>query len=183
MKTTPLTVNDAIMIQMDELRAWKKKLTPEIYGDLRFYAEQNNRNEQQKRMEQNSDNIIRGNALSVFVINYKKNFIPIDNDMPMTKMTAEDLRRLRFGDKVYRSEGSNMRGLRYVGRMPSSEEHYLIFSDGEYLTHLYIGHDNTFRSNWYMGKYNSEFVGNIMKSYYQERIQSVDEIYLKKDKK
>lgn len=141
------TIDDAIRIQRDQLLDWRKVLTPEAYGDLVIYAEQNN------RTAKRPNEITRGSYLSVFVANYSHQIKPIDNDAPMTKMTADDLRRLRFGDKVYRGDGYGLRGLRYVGRMPSSEKHYLIFCDGEFLTHLYIGHDHTFRGDWFMGKY------------------------------
>jgi hypothetical protein len=171
------TINHAIHIQREQLLAWRKVLTPEAYGDLVIYAEQNNRTAKDPK------EIIRGSYLSVFVENYSIDIKPIDNDAPMVKMTADDLRRLRFGDKVNYGSGSNIRSLRYVGRMPSSEEHYLIFSEGEFLMHLYIGHDDKFRGDWFMGKYDSEVVGNYLKKWHLERIQGIDEIYLKKDDK
>lgn len=171
------TIHDAIIIQREQLFAWRRVLTPEAYGDLVIYAEQNN------RTAKDPNKIIRGNDLSVFVTNYSNKLKPIDNDAPMTKMTADDLRRLRFGDKVHYGNGASMRSLRYVGRMPSSEEHYLLFCDGEFLMHLYIGHDDKFRGDWFMGKYDSEFNGNYMKNYHLERIESIERIYLKKDDK
>lgn len=169
------TIDDAIRIQRDQLLDWCKVLTPEAYGDLVIYAEQNNRTA--KRPE----DIIRGSDLSVFVNNYSHQIKPIDNKAPMTKMTADDLRRLRFGDKVHYGNGSSMRSLRYVGRMPTSEEHYLIFCDGEFLMHLYIGHDNTFRGDWYVGDYDSWFVGNYLKDWHLKRIEGIEDIYLNKD--
>ncbi len=171
------TIDKAIRIQLDQLRDWRKVLTPEAFGDLRIHAEQNNRTAKDPKQ------IIRGNDLSVFVENYSHKLKPINNDAPMTKMTADDLRRLRFGDKVFYGSGSNIRSLRYVGRMPSSEEHYLIFCDGEFLMHLYIGHDDKFRGDWYMGKYDSAFVGNYLKDWHLERIEGIEDIYLKKDDK
>jgi hypothetical protein len=171
------TIDDAIRIQRDQLLDWCKVLTPEAYGDLVIYAEQNNRTAKRPY------DIIRGSDLSVFVNNYSHQIKPIDNKAPMTKMTADDLRRLRHGDKVFYGNGASMRGLHYVGRMPTSEEHYLLFCDGQYLTHLYVHNDNTFNGDWFMGKYDSEFVGNYMKDYYLKRIDSVDRIYLKKDDK
>lgn len=107
-------IDDAIIIQREQLFAWRRVLTPEAYGDLVIYAEQNN------RTAKDPNKIIRGNDLSVFVTNYSNKLKPIDNDAPMTKMTADDLRRLRFGDKVHYGNGASMRSLRYVGRMPSS---------------------------------------------------------------
>jgi hypothetical protein len=171
------TIDDAIRIQRDQLLAWRKVLTPEAYGDLVIHAEQNN------RTTKDPNKITRGSDLSVFVNNYANNIKPIDNNAPMTKMTADDLRRLRHGDRVHYGNGSNIRSLQYVGRMPRSEEHYLIFSEGEFLMHLYIGHDDKFRGDWFMGKYDSEFVGNYLKDWHLERIKGIDEIYLKKEDK
>ena len=171
------TVNKAIIIQQDQLRTWRKVLTPEAFGDLRIYAEQNNRTAKDPK------EIIRGSYLSTFVENYSIDIKPIDNDAPMVKMTANDLRSLRFGDRVHYGSGSGIRGLRYVGRMPSSEEHYLIFSEGEFLMHLYIGHDDKFRGDWFMGKYDSEVVGNYLKDWHLQRIEDIEDIYLKKDDK
>lgn len=175
--TEDFTVDKAIIIQQDQLREWKKVLTPEAYGDLRRHAEQNN------RTAKRTEDIIRGSDLSVFVTNYARQLKPIDNDAPMTKMTADDLLRLRHGDKVFYGNGSGVRSLRYVGRMPTGEDGYLIFSDGEFLMHLYINRDNTFRGDWFMGKYDSEFVGNYKIDYLKKQIESVEKIYLKKDDK
>ncbi len=171
------TVNDAIRIQQEQLQDWRKVLTTETYGDLVVYAKQNN------RTAKRPNDIIRGNSLDVFVTNYSHQLKPIDNDTPMTKMTADDLRRLRFGDKVSYGNGANVRSLRYVGRMPSSEECYLIFCEGEFLMHLYIHSDNTFKGDWFMGKYDSEVIGNYIKEWHLKRINSIEEIYLKKDEK
>lgn len=167
------TVQKAILIQQDQLKSWKKVLIPEAFEDLRAYAEQNN------VTANNPNKIIRGSDLSVFVTNYSNQIKPIDKDAPMTKMTADDLRSLRFGDKVYYGNGVGIRSLNYVGRMPIVEERYLIFSDGEYLTHLYIDRDNTFRGDWFMGKYDSEFFGNYMKDYHLKQIENIENIYLK----
>jgi hypothetical protein len=171
------TIDDAIRIQRDQLFAWRKVLTPEAYGDLVIYAEQNNRTAKDPKQ------ITRGSDLSVFVNNYANQIKPIGTKAPMTKMTADDLRALRHGDKVFYGSGYNLRSLRYVGRMPSSEEHYLIFCDGEFLMHLYIGHDHTFRGDWYVGEYDSEFAGNYKKDWHLQQIESIERIYLKKDEK
>jgi hypothetical protein len=171
------TIDDAIRIQRDQLFAWRKVLTPEAYGDLVIHAEQNNRTAKDPKQ------ITRGSDLSVFVNNYANNIKPIDNNAPMTKMTADDLRALRFGDKVYYGNGAGMGGLHYVGRMPTSEEHYLLFCDGQNLKHLYVHNDNTFNGDWFMGKYDSEFVGNYIKDWHLKRIESIERIYLKKEDK
>jgi hypothetical protein len=169
------TIDDAIIIQQDQLREWKKVLTPEAYGDLRRHAEQNN------KTAKNPNQITRGSDLSVFVNNYASQLKPIDNTAPMTLMTADDLLRLRHGDKVFYGNGSNIRSLRYVGRMPTGENVYLIFSDGEFLMHLYVARDNTFRGDWFMGEYDSKFVGKYMVDYHKRQIESVKRIYIKKD--
>ena len=97
----------------------------------------------------------------------------------MQKLTASDLRSLKWGDRVYRMSGNSHRPLRFVAVMPGSSS-YLIFCDGEYLTHLYINEkDDTFRDDWYSGEYDSKVVGNIMKEYYLDKIKMVELVYLK----
>lgn len=67
----------------------------------------------------------------------------------MKKLTADDLRALKWGDKVYRFKGKDYRVLRFVGIMPGNKN-YLIFCEGEYLEHLYISpKDNSFKWDWY----------------------------------
>ena len=68
-----LTIENAIRIQREQLLAWRKVLTPEAYGDLVIYAEQNNRTAKDLR------DIIRGSYLSVFIENYSNEIKPIDN--------------------------------------------------------------------------------------------------------
>ena len=58
------TINDAIIIQQDQLMAWRKVLTPEAFCDLRIHAEQNN------GTAKRPNEITRGSDLSVFVTNY-----------------------------------------------------------------------------------------------------------------
>lgn len=168
------TVDKAIIVQRQQLSAWRKVLTPEAYLELVVYAEQNN------GTAKSPNSIIRGDNLSVFVSNYANGLKSIDNDAPMTKMTADDLRRLRFGDRVHYGNGDRIRSLYYVGRIPTVEKNYLIFSDGEFLMHLYIGSNDNFKGDWFMGKYDSEFVGNYMKDYHLECIESIIHFYLKK---
>ena len=97
----------------------------------------------------------------------------------MKKLTADDLRNLKWGDKVYRISGRNHRGLRFVGFMPGSPC-YLIFCDGEYLTHLYINErDNSFHDEWYGGEYDSTFIGFKLKMYYLKKAQDIEDIYIK----
>lgn len=73
----------------------------------------------------------------------------------MKNLTAEDLFALQYGDQVYRFDGTNFDSFRYVGRMPSSPDRYLIFSEGEKLAHLYIHTDGTFKGEWYSGKFDA----------------------------
>jgi hypothetical protein len=79
----------------------------------------------------------------------------------MKKLTAEDLFSLQYGDRVYRFRGTDMHPYRYVNRMPGAPDRYLIFSEGENLTHLYIHTDGTFKDEWYSGDYDSDFVDSI----------------------
>jgi len=99
----------------------------------------------------------------------------------MEKLTAEQLKALKHGDKVYRFDGRYFRRLYFVALMPNSPD-YLIFCDGEYLTHLYISSkDNTFRDEWYDGSnYDSEFVVDQMIARLEKDIQSLKEIYIEK---
>jgi len=97
----------------------------------------------------------------------------------MKQLTAEELFELKHGDKVYRWNGRDFRGLRYVGRMPGSQ-YSLIFSDGTYLTHLYIDvRSNTFHGKWYGGEYDSKIVGNLKIQLLEKAIESIKGIYLK----
>lgn len=97
----------------------------------------------------------------------------------MIPMEAGDFYELNFGEKVWRYQSGQIRGLRFVGLMPSSNR-YCIFSDGEYLTHLYINEsDQTFSGKWFKGAYDSRQIGEMKIKYLQDKIQSVKEIYLK----
>lgn len=65
------------------------------------------------------------------------------------KLTGPELRSLKYGELVYRSKGPEVRGLRFVGFMPGGNS-YLIFSDGEYLTYLYLrGGKRPASGDWY----------------------------------
>lgn len=98
----------------------------------------------------------------------------------MKKLTADDLLALTFGEKVYLVKGEHIVGYRYVGRMPGSEDRYLIFSAGEDLIHLYINKaTKEFRGDWYSGPYDSVFVGNLLISILEDRIDSIKRTYLK----
>jgi len=93
----------------------------------------------------------------------------------MKQLTAIELLGLKHGDRVWRGDGGgyDFRRLDYVGRMPKSER-YLIFSDGEYLTHLYISEkDNSFRGLYYGGEYDSNFVTNKKIEYHQDMVETL----------
>jgi hypothetical protein len=96
----------------------------------------------------------------------------------MKKLTAEDLFALQYGDRVYRFNGSDMHPFQYVGRMPSSPKSYLIFSDGEKLTHLYIHTDGSFKNEWFGGNYDIDFVDSLEIERLEKRLE-----YLKSLKK
>jgi hypothetical protein len=75
----------------------------------------------------------------------------------MKKLTVEDLKKLSYGEKVHTYKNGHLRRLDFVGLMPSCKS-YLIFSDGEYLTHLHISDkDNSFKGEWYSGEYTAKF--------------------------
>ena len=97
----------------------------------------------------------------------------------MKQLNAKELKSLEYGQKVVRFQNGESRGLRFVGIMPSCKN-YLIFEDGEYLTHLHISSkDSSFRGEWYAGEYSSEFVGNLKIEWLQKKIESTKRIYLK----
>ena len=91
----------------------------------------------------------------------------------MKKLTPEDLFALQYGDKVYRFYGDNFHPFQYVGRMPSSPERYLIFSEGETLAHLYIHTDGTHRGDWYAGEFDSDVVDAIEIERLEKRIEQL----------
>jgi hypothetical protein len=90
----------------------------------------------------------------------------------MKKLTSEDLFNLQYGDRVYRFDGNSMHPFQYVARMPSSPDRYLIFSEGETLTHLYIS-NGLFRYEWYSGDYDSNFVDKIEIERLEKRLEKL----------
>jgi hypothetical protein len=99
----------------------------------------------------------------------------------MDKLTAFDLRNLIYGERVYRFDGKSFRGLRFVGLMPDCKN-YLIFCDGEYLTHLYISEkDESFHDEWYSGEYSSMFVGGLLLAALEKRKESIINTYIKEE--
>jgi len=99
----------------------------------------------------------------------------------MKQADTETLKNLEYGDEVYRWDRgrASMQGFRFVGLMPSCKN-YLIFEDGEMLTHLHISDkDGSFRGLWFTGKYDSNFVGHLRIQRLMEKIDSVKDIYFK----
>ena len=91
----------------------------------------------------------------------------------INELTAKELFELKWGDKVLRIIDGNDRTLRYVGRMPSSKN-YLIFSDGEYLTHLYISpKDGSYRGKWYPADVSITELGEIIISHLEKKIEGI----------
>jgi hypothetical protein len=99
----------------------------------------------------------------------------------MNKLTAQDLRDLKPGEKVYRVTNDQTRRLEFVGPIPSCKN-YLIFCDGEYLTYLYISDMGEFRDEWYGGEYDSKFLGLLRIEKLKKEIKSVNRIYVMSDK-
>lgn len=96
----------------------------------------------------------------------------------MKKLEAKDLRNLKHGDIVYRFNNGDFRKLLFVSKMPKDDT-YLIFCDGEYLTHLFINPKNdSFKYDWYTGEYDSNFVSNLKIDYLKGRIESIKRIYI-----
>lgn len=93
----------------------------------------------------------------------------------MKKLTTEDLLNLKYGDTVYKFNGKDMCQFRYVHRMPSSPDRYLIFSAGETLIHLYIHTDGTYKGDWYSGDYSIEFVDALEIELLEKRLAKLKE--------
>lgn len=99
----------------------------------------------------------------------------------MKKLEAEDLFALQHGDRVHRLDGTKFKRLTYVARMPRTKN-YLIFCEGEYLTHLYINpKDNSFYCEWYGGEYDAKFLGKILIEKLKKEIKAIEDIYLTDD--
>lgn len=75
----------------------------------------------------------------------------------------------KWGDTVYTKE----RSLNYVGRMPGAPEKYLIFSSGEYLTHVYIRTNGTFNGRYFQGEYDPTFFDQLEIEEHKERIEQL----------
>lgn len=91
---------------------------------------------------------------------------------------TKDFFDLKHGDRVHRFDGNRMQGLYFVGFMPKSPR-YLIFCEGEYLTHLYLPLSGTFKYTWYKGEYDSKFVGELMLEAALKKVETIKRIYLK----
>ena len=95
----------------------------------------------------------------------------------MKKLTAEDLFALQYGDRVWRFNGELTQSFRYVGRMPSSPDRYLILSDGEMLTHIYINTDGEIYGGyeWYSGDYDKKVFDLIEIEVLEKRLEKLKE--------
>lgn len=93
----------------------------------------------------------------------------------MKKLEAKDFFSLKYGDKVYLRKNSYTQDFRYVGRMPSSPDRYLIFSCGETLKHLYIREDDTFNGEWFSGDYDDDFFIRLEINSLKMKLQSLEE--------
>jgi hypothetical protein len=93
----------------------------------------------------------------------------------MKELTADELRKLEYGQKVYRFTNGRIQGFCLVGRMPECHN-YLIFSAGEQLRYLHISDKDEFRDIWF-DSYDTESAGKLIIEYYEERIESIKKIY------
>lgn len=93
----------------------------------------------------------------------------------MKRLTAEELLNLSYGDRVYRVKGGVVMPFRYVGRMPSSPVRYLIFSEGEMLTHLYINESGEFKDIWLAGDYDDNVINALEIEYLEKRLKILKE--------
>lgn len=93
----------------------------------------------------------------------------------MKKLTAEELLKLSYGDRVYRVNRSGAMPFRYVGRMPSCPERYLIFSEGEMLTHLYIHESGNFKDIWLTGEFDANVINALEIEYLEKRLKILKE--------
>jgi hypothetical protein len=98
----------------------------------------------------------------------------------MKKLTVDDLLNLKYGDKVYKFNGTDMDQFQYVHRMPSSPDRYLIFSAGEKLIHLYIHTDGTYNGEWYSGDYSIEFIDNLEIELLEKKLEKLKKLAGKK---
>lgn len=96
----------------------------------------------------------------------------------MKEMTLKDFNNLKHGDRVTKIFKERERELRYVGKMPNSENYY-IFSDGE---HLEFFHHSSPLAYWHIGDYDKKYVGEILISYYKRKLEDVKHIYFNTNK-
>jgi hypothetical protein len=89
--------------------------------------------------------------------------------------TFDDLCKLVPGDRVYKVDGAKCRGFDIVGRMPGCRN-YIILSDGEHLEHIHSSKVDKF--SWFIGKYDSNIIGQRMIENLYKEIDLVREIYI-----
>ena len=94
--------------------------------------------------------------------------------------TFEDFNKLKYGDTVYFFEVKTCIGFRFVGVMPGSER-YFIFSKGENLKYVYISNSDYPISSckFFIGKYDSKFIGQLKIDYYERKIENVKKRHFK----
>lgn len=103
--------------------------------------------------------------------------------------TRNDFLAIKVGDRIHKVFSDKSRCLRFVGRMPESENYLifnLIFNDGQHLEHLYVyENDEHFQfymsknTRWFSGEYDSTTIGKAMIENLEKRIETVNKVYLK----
>lgn len=97
----------------------------------------------------------------------------------MKELTGDELRTLKWGQKVFRFSHGKGRSLSFVGVNPTSEN-MLIFADGSYIETLYVSSkDNTFSGTWYIGTVDRVFIGHKIIEYLEKEKELVSRIYIK----
>jgi hypothetical protein len=93
----------------------------------------------------------------------------------MQKLTANDLLNLKYGDTITQVKNNGYASqYRYVGRMPSSPNNYLILSAGEKLIHIYIPSTGILKEVddcWYGGDFDVNFTDKLMIEYHEKQIE------------
>lgn len=95
----------------------------------------------------------------------------------MKQLNKEDLKKLKYGDKVYKFFRGRFKRYYFVAVMPKSDK-TLIFCDGSDITTVYLSDKMGLSSKWFSGDWNDEFVGNHLIEYYEKQIRGVRGIFL-----
>jgi len=67
MSNTNFTIEDALLVQRDNLKIWNSILKPEVFADMKKWAEEKN------RKAEKPDEIVRGQSLESFLDNLRSN--------------------------------------------------------------------------------------------------------------